>query len=199
MSRQQRLKPDERREQLLQAALVCLREDGLEALTLERVSQRSGTSIALIGRYFGGRAGLIAALYRAVMPAVPDHVEIETEAQVLAALAVLFDSHFDADYYSVENLSVWTAIFSAMRSNIGLQAEFVAMERVMTNHLERLVQRLAVLRGRTVAARRVSLSFLAMLDGLWLQVTLAPGHLTAADARALAQEYLEAQVGPLGF
>lgn len=199
MGRQQRLKPDERREQLLQAALACLREDGLQALTLERVSLRSGTSIALIGRYFGGRAGLIAALYRAVVPAVPEHVETETEAQVLRALGDFFESHFDPDYYSPENLSVWTAIFSAMRSNTGLQTEFVEGETAMTGHLARLVGRLAELRGRQIAARRVSASLLAMLDGLWLHATLAPGYLTAQDARAMAQDYLEAQVGPLGF
>jgi AcrR family transcriptional regulator len=55
---------DERRRQLLDAALDLVRTEGTDALTLARVAERAGVTKPIAYEHFGTKAGLLAALYR---------------------------------------------------------------------------------------------------------------------------------------
>jgi AcrR family transcriptional regulator len=194
--KQVRLSPDRRRAQLLEAAVSCLLEDGLESLTLERVSKRCGTSISLISRYFGGRAGLLAAIYQNVSPelAALDGQSLNTEERALTALMDFIAGHFEPSYYSPENLSVWTAVFSAVRSDLELRSEYTRGEEKIAAHMIGILDRLGSIRNKTIDSVRISKSFLALLDGLWLQCSIAPTYMSPSDARRYALAYLDSQI-----
>jgi AcrR family transcriptional regulator len=70
---------EERRRQLMQTALIIVREEGTEALTLARLAERAGVTKPIAYEHFGTRAGLLIALFR-------DHDDRTTLA-VRAALA----------------------------------------------------------------------------------------------------------------
>lgn len=59
-----RLSREDRRRQLLDVAWQVVREEGTEALTLGRLSQRAGVTKPVVYDHFGTRSGLLAALYR---------------------------------------------------------------------------------------------------------------------------------------
>jgi AcrR family transcriptional regulator len=73
-----RMAKEQRRSQLLQTALVIVRDEGTEALTLARLAERAGVSKPIAYEHFGTRAGLLIALFR-------DYDDRTTEA-VRAAL-----------------------------------------------------------------------------------------------------------------
>jgi AcrR family transcriptional regulator len=73
-----RLSKAERREQLLDIAMVIVREDGADALTLGRLAERAGVSKPVAYEHFGTREGLLIDLYRRI-----DAVQV---AAVLKAL-----------------------------------------------------------------------------------------------------------------
>jgi len=50
-----------RREQILQAALACVQEHGLEAVSMEMIIERSGLSTGAVYRYFKGKDEIITA------------------------------------------------------------------------------------------------------------------------------------------
>jgi AcrR family transcriptional regulator len=50
-----------RREQILQAALACLQDHGLEAVSMEMIIARSGLSTGAVYRYFKGKDEIISA------------------------------------------------------------------------------------------------------------------------------------------
>jgi AcrR family transcriptional regulator len=54
---------EERRRQILQAALGCFTETGYAAATIDDIRVRSGASIGSIYHHFGGKEALAAALY----------------------------------------------------------------------------------------------------------------------------------------
>ncbi len=58
------------RDKVLQAALECVAADGLEGTTIERIRERSGVSVGSIYHHFGGRLGILAALY---VDGIADH------------------------------------------------------------------------------------------------------------------------------
>ena len=51
------------RDAILDAAFVILARDGYESLTARNVGQEAGTNLALVNYYFGGKKGLLLALY----------------------------------------------------------------------------------------------------------------------------------------
>ncbi|MCB9378050.1 MAG: TetR family transcriptional regulator [Holophagales bacterium] len=51
------------RERLLEAAMALAAEQGFEACGLREIAARAGVSPAMIAYYFGGREGLVEALY----------------------------------------------------------------------------------------------------------------------------------------
>ncbi len=51
------------RDQILDAAFAILARDGYGALTARSVAQEAGTNLALVNYYFGGKKGLLLALY----------------------------------------------------------------------------------------------------------------------------------------
>ena len=55
-----------RKQEILQAALACFTEFGVEATTIEMIRDRSGASIGSVYHHFGNRERIIAALYLAV-------------------------------------------------------------------------------------------------------------------------------------
>ncbi|MGE4408301.1 TetR/AcrR family transcriptional regulator [Pseudomonas sp.] len=52
-----------RKQQILQAALACFSESGVDATTIEMIRDRSGASIGSLYHHFGNRERIIAALY----------------------------------------------------------------------------------------------------------------------------------------
>ena len=61
-----RLTKAERRRQLLDMALVIVREEGADRLTLGHLAARAGVSKPITYEHFGTRAGLLAELYKSL-------------------------------------------------------------------------------------------------------------------------------------
>ena len=93
-----RLTPEARRDQLLDVAAKLLLNEGVAAVTMERVSERAGASRGLAYRYFVDRHDLLAALLDregdAVTVAVRSAMAPETglEGKFRAAVRAYFDA-----------------------------------------------------------------------------------------------------------
>lgn len=78
--RAQRLPSAERRQQLLDAAMTIVRDEGADALTLGHLAERAGVSKPVVYDHFGTRPGLLIALYRQL-----DGRQVEALVEALAA------------------------------------------------------------------------------------------------------------------
>ncbi|TDC87113.1 TetR family transcriptional regulator [Nonomuraea deserti] len=82
---------DRRREQLVEAGIAVLRDDGWQGVTTRAVAQRAGTNPGLIHYHFGGLAGLHAAIFRQATELIlgPLVTELMEAADERAALATV--------------------------------------------------------------------------------------------------------------
>lgn len=80
LSTSKRMSKSDRRKQLLQTALLVVREEGTQALTLARLAERAGVTKPIAYEHFGTRAGLLIALFR-------DHDDRTTQAVNSALIA----------------------------------------------------------------------------------------------------------------
>ena len=55
--------PTDRRQHILNAALACAAEGGVDAVSIDGVRARCGASVGSIYHHFGNRDGIVAALY----------------------------------------------------------------------------------------------------------------------------------------
>lgn len=185
-----RREPEDRRIQLLHAAMATLAETGVGELTLAEVARRADVSPALIVHYFGDRDQLLENAFRLL-------VERATTApmQALASThdpqARLFGfirAHLCATESTSEASRAWLSLW-------GLALYQPALARLQRVHQERMASNIRhELRGLVVAdqVERIAETIAALIDGFWLRAALAKAWNPDAE---LQVDWIMDQVG----
>lgn len=166
-----RREPEDRRVQLLQAALATLAETGIENFTLAEVARRADVSAALVVHYFGDRERLVEATFRQLVERVTtlpmkalaggEEPEDRLRAFVLA--------HLNPGELTSESSRAWLSFW-------GLALYDPALARLQRVHQERMISNLKhELRAIVVpqAVERIAETIGALIDGFWLRAALA--------------------------
>lgn len=166
-----RREPEDRRDQLLKAALAALAETGIEQFTMAEVARRADVSPALVVHYFGDRDKLIEATFRQLVERVTSLpmkalAQGEEPEDRLRAFVV---AHLDPGELSSESSRAWLSFW-------GLALYTPALARLQRVHQERMVSNLKhELRALVVpdAVNRIAETIAALIDGFWLRAALA--------------------------
>lgn len=198
-----RQKPGLRREMLIEAALRCLARDGIQGFTIERVCTEAGVSRGLIHHYFDGKDGLLIAVYQGSLYAgASDRIRRAAEAEEMAGGAVgrlltIVEATFHPEFFARDRLRVWLALWGEIAVNPALRAVHRELYGAYRGQLAQAVQQVADARGLNIDAAALARSFLALVDGLWLEWCLDDTAVDAVQARAAALAMLEAHLGAL--
>lgn len=166
-----RREPEDRRIQLLHAALATLAETGVGDLTLAEVARRADVSPALIVHYFGDREQLLENAFRML-------VERATTAP-MQALGSTHDAEARLSGFIRAHLCDTESTSEASRAWLslwGLALYQPALARLQRVHQERMASNLRhELRGLVVAdqVERLAETIAALIDGFWLRAALA--------------------------
>ena len=188
-----RKKPEDRRRDLLQAAIACLAEFGPRGATGREVCRRAGVSHGLLQHYFGAQEDLFLETYEALSAGYLDSLERTLAAETApdASLLTVFRELFSQDWGSTDIFGAWIAFWSM----IGSDARFAQVHDAHKRRQEALLagafqQRMAGASGGLTAEERAVLMS-AVMDGLWLEYCLSPGALAAERAVDLCSKALE--------
>jgi AcrR family transcriptional regulator len=111
-----RLSKEARREQLLDAALRLVREQGADGLTLVTLAEAAGVSRPIAYGHFGTRTGLLLALYRRLeerhRDAVTDALR-SAEPNAGAVAHVMSAAYFEC----ATDMPEFTAVSAALKGN----------------------------------------------------------------------------------
>lgn len=169
----------ERRADLIEAMLDCIAEGGIQNATVREVAERAGVSGGLIRHYFETKEQLLHAAYRQTMAAMTG---ISAEAgmadgksarEKLAGFvaACLMPPMIDA-----RRLSLWAAFIAMARIDPAMGAIHRESYLEYRTLIERLLSGAFHEVGRNVddaEIRRLAIEINAVLDGLWLEGSLA--------------------------
>lgn len=159
---------------------------------MRSICVEAGVSPGLLRHYFDGIDALIADTYRAtgarVALALNDAVEAagdEPRARLIAFVTANFRSPIaDADLFAT-----WLAFWSLARSNsvIGKIHDdiYVANRR----DIEQLI---AACQDAPADVRLPAIGLTALIDGLWLELSLGDAPFSPDDAETLAQAWVDA-------
>ena len=161
---------DARRADLIDATAAVLAEHGLAGTNVRAICAKAGVSPGLLRHYFGGIDDLVAATYAATsdrMDAIFAGAVEGAGSEPRARLTAYLTASFRPPVTDPELLGAWTAFWALARSDArmaAIHAESYAGYRARLGDL-------LVACGASDAAR-VALMLTAMVDGLWLELSL---------------------------
>jgi TetR/AcrR family transcriptional regulator, transcriptional repressor of bet genes len=187
-----RAAPDERRQSLIEACARVMATRGAAGVSVRAICAEAGVSPGLLRHYFGGVSEAIAETYRwtgeRIALALLDAVAGAGEGARARLLAYVTAS-FRPPIASPDLLASYVAFWSLTRSDAlvaGVRAEVYGDFR---QGLETLIR---AYRPALADARLPAIALTALIDGLWLELSLGDAPFTPAEAEALAERWLDA-------
>jgi TetR/AcrR family transcriptional regulator, transcriptional repressor of bet genes len=187
----------ERREALIAATLRCLRRYGHEGASVRRISAEAGVSMGLINHHFAGSASLIAAAYESLSVALIEATRRDAAAALgltpRARLGRFFEVSFAPEAIEPGLFRIWLVFWSMVAHAPEIRA---VHQRTGEQHRAVLAALLAALRRTPgvppfrLAPAAVGLA--ALMDGLWVHLSLNPADPTAPAAVALCNDWVAA-------
>jgi TetR/AcrR family transcriptional regulator, transcriptional repressor of bet genes len=182
-----RLKAQDRRRVLIEAALTCIAEGGIQAFTVDRICARAQVSRGLITHHFGSMEALLAALYDQLYS---DFLPPPADRDILA----LLDHLFSPAQFNRDRLNIWLTMWSEISNRPALRAVHRSRYRDYLAQVAEAIQRSS---SRPVQAEALAARLICLIDGLDLQYCIDPESLTAAQARQACLDLLLPHTGPL--
>jgi AcrR family transcriptional regulator len=181
--------PDERRQSLVEATARCLALYGVQGATVRSICAEAGVSPGLLRHYFAGIDDCIAAAYRwtgdRVQTALSKAVATapaEPRSRLLAYLTASF-APLIAD---AELLSTWLAFWGLTKSDPRIASLHAEIYEDYRAELETLLTACQMGDHRLTAV-----ALTALVDGLWLELSLGNAPFTPAQANALVEKWLD--------
>lgn len=183
---------DARRADLIEATAAVLAEQGLAGTNVRAICAKAGVSPGLLRHYFAGIDDLVAATYAATsdrMDAIFASAVEGAGPDPRARLTAYLTASFRPPVTDPELLGAWTAFWALARSDARMAAIHAES---YAGYRERLRELLAECGAKD--AGRLAIMLTAMVDGLWLELSLDAGSFGAEAAVAMIERAVGALV-----
>ena len=195
----------ERRQELITATLDCVAEYGLEGATVRQIAARAGVTGGLIRHYFEGKEQMLQAAYEEVMAGMTGAAIAAAERSEGNARQRLRDfivANVSPPVTDGRTLSLWAAFISHVR----VDATFARIHResylTFLEALERLISDCMTEIGKTIdpaQSRELAIAINGLIDGLWLEGSLAGDLFEETVLPRIALRSVEALLGGLNL
>nr|WP_288256932.1 TetR/AcrR family transcriptional regulator [uncultured Pseudomonas sp.] len=155
-----------RKDEILQAALACFTEHGVDVTTIEMIRDRSGASIGSLYHHFGNKERIIAALYLAGTEQYAELLQrgFASAASAEACVKLLVTSYID---WVVANPD-WARFILHSRSRVEAGEMGDALREANRQHFAQILTALAEYRRQGL--------FKALPDDCFASVVIGPTH-----------------------
>ena len=188
--------PAVRREALVAATLRCLKQFGHDGVSVRRISAAAGVSIGLINHHFPSKSELIAESYETLATSLQHSIRAQTEngaATPRERLRGFFRASFAPDLLDPALFNVWLVFWSMVAHSPEIR---VVHDRTYAKYRALLESLLGELSQSDAAPpfklRHAGIALSALLDGLWVELSLSPETFTPREAIALCEDWVTA-------
>jgi TetR/AcrR family transcriptional repressor of bet genes len=186
-----RAAPDERRQSLIEATARCLADKGAAGVSVRSICTEAGVSPGLLRHYFAGVSDAIAETYRWTGQRIAEALETavrEAPDNPRARLLAYLTASFRPPIASPDLLASYIAFWSLTRSDHAVAAVRAEIYGGYRRALEGLIY---AWRPTLDDARLPAIALTALIDGLWLELSLGDAPFTREEAEALASKWLD--------
>jgi TetR/AcrR family transcriptional repressor of bet genes len=186
----------ERRQQLIDATIRCIAAHGLSATTMQLVTREAGLSLGIANLHFRSKENLLTETLRHVTREYNEGLlgilANDSPPSLAATLRQLLDFQLSRGVTQRQKMAVWFAYYGEAGARPVYQTICSASDRLAARKTEALFE--AIISDgqyRDRDARQLATGYLALIDGLWLSLLVAPRDLNKARAKAVARAYLQ--------
>ena len=190
---------DARRQSLIDAAASCLAEAGAGGASVRSICARAGVSPGLLTHYFSGVDALIAETYRDVTERVSRTLSSAAEAagaEPRARLVAFVTASFRPPVADPALLATWLAFWSLVKTDAAIAAIHRETYKGYRLELEALLRACGLSSAQAAPA---AIALTALVDGLWLELTLDPSTFNSAQAEAIAVRWVDSLLADPSF
>ncbi len=188
--------PAVRREALVEATLRCLKQYGHEGVSVRRISAAAGVSIGLINHHFPSKSGLVAETYETLALSLQDTIRRQAHNRAASPrerLSGFFRASFAPEILDPQLFNVWLVFWSMVAHSPEIREVHDRTYGQYRAMLESLLGQLA----QSGAAphfklRPAAIALAALLDGLWVELSLSPATFKPREAIALCEDWVNA-------
>jgi TetR/AcrR family transcriptional repressor of bet genes len=185
-----RQRPDERRLALIEATARCLAARGAAGVSVRAICAEAGVSPGLLRHYFASVSEAIAETYRWTGARVGAALERAVGAAgpaPRARLVAYLTASFRPPIADPELLATWLAFWSLTRSDPAIAAVHAEIYADFRLGIERLI---AEAQPDLADMRLPGVALTALIDGLWLELSLGAAAFTPEEAERLVEMWL---------
>ena len=189
----------ERRLQLIDATIRRIAQHGLSATTMQLVTREAGLSLGIANLHFQSKENLLAETLRHVTREYNDGLlailtpENSTSDGCLAdTLERLLDFQLSHGVTQRQKMAVWFAYYGEASARPIYQKICSSSDRLSMQKVEELFA--AIVNEGEYQDRdpqQLATGYLALIDGLWLSLLVAPRVLTKARGKDVSRAYLQ--------
>jgi TetR/AcrR family transcriptional regulator, repressor for uid operon len=177
----------DRREQILEAAMVCFAKRGFHRTSMHDISAEAGISVGLIYRYFENKEAVISAMADRHKNEIHEVMERARQApNLLESLEILFTAHCCEDSPQIQSAFVVDLYAEASRNAQVADLVRDVLQTAMDAVTE-LIARSTESRGAAahgLTPTEMSELIFAVARGMLMRDVLQPQELPAAERRA---------------
>ncbi|WP_111497045.1 MULTISPECIES: transcriptional regulator BetI [Marinobacter] len=179
-----------RRQQLIDATLKVIEENGFQGTTVGKIAKASGMSVGIVSHYFGGKQGLLEAAMRHLLATLGDDVQrlmAERPDTPRERLMAIVDANFSSVQIDPQSSKTWLAFWTqAMHSAELMRLQRVNERRLLSNLMYYLKSLMPA--GRALGTAQ---TIAALIDGFWLRAAMSEGRIETDEAVALCKTYID--------
>jgi TetR/AcrR family transcriptional repressor of bet genes len=181
-----------RRDELIDATITAIYEDGLKDTTLAAIGKRAGLSPALVNHYFDGKEALLEATMRRLLRNLGDDIAARLPAAPtpLARLHAIIDGCFSRRHFLPESMVAWLTFWLEVRRN----PRFARLQRILNHRFESNIMFALHQMVPAPLAEDIFLGLMAMIDGFWWAYAIDATSIQPARARRLCRDYLASRL-----
>lgn len=191
----------DRRRDLIAATLDCIAESGLENATVREIAARAGVTQGLIRHYFVSKDQMLHAAYRDLMAGLIGGVMEAAEGVHPTArgrLRAFIVANLSTPVADAKRLSLWAAFISRVRVDpvfAQIHLESYTAFRAVLEDLVTDVLKEAERDPDPAVCRELAIAINGLIDGLWLEGTLAGELFADTPISDIAIRSVEALLG----
>jgi TetR/AcrR family transcriptional regulator, transcriptional repressor of bet genes len=186
--------PDQRRQSLIEACARILSQRGGHGTSVRTICAEAGVSPGLLRHYFDGIDALIADTYRMTGLRVAQAIQASVAAagrDPRARLLAFVSASFRPPVADPELLGTWLAFWGLIRSKPLIAEVHDEIYEANRTALEALLRACPGVSGDT---KLTAIALTALVDGLWLELSLGTAPFFPEEAEALAERWIDALI-----
>jgi AcrR family transcriptional regulator len=191
-----RAAPALRREALVEATLECLKRYGHQGASVRRISAEARVSIGLINHHFPSKSGLIAEAYETLASSLQESIRAQAENDSVSPrirLSLFFRASFGPDLLDPDLFTVWVVFWSMVAHSAEMRAVHDRTYGRYRSMLENLLGQLSAAGlAPRLKLRPAAIALAALLDGLWVELSLSSATFKSSEAIAICEDWVDA-------